>query len=354
MSFNIYNFSMSKKKNNEMLSFISGSLAETYKSGISINEGLELIIDSISSRPYKESLRKILSCIRDGQTLSEGCRNFKELYSGFFIGMICIGEESGKLYEVLKGLSLYYERCEFIKKEIINACIYPFFVLICFLLLSFVGIYVIVPDFYDIYASMNIEMPSSGRFLYSLSMNLKENFTLSLISIMCWGILIPFIIFKYFNTVIKGELFIGFQVVKDMFEYLMIIILSIITSCGVNISYCLNYCEDYIDSFYLREKIHNINNNIKNGSTLSEALEYEKIFSQYTMAIIKVKEETGNIESGFNELSYELGKKINKKIKRYIKFIEPLLMLIMSGIIIVFLMVFFMPLFTNLDIGMSL
>ena len=85
MSFNIYNFSMSKKKNNEMLSFISGSLAETYKSGISINEGLELIIDSISSRPYKESLRKILSCIRDGQTLSEGCRNFKELYSGFFI-----------------------------------------------------------------------------------------------------------------------------------------------------------------------------------------------------------------------------------------------------------------------------
>lgn len=345
---------ISKKKNNEMLSFISGSLAEIYKSGISINEGLQLIIDSIYSKDYKTSLRKVLSCVKNGDSLSDGFRASKELYSGFFIGMICIGEESGKLYEVLKGLSIYYERCEFIKKEITNACIYPAFVFVSFILLGFIGLYVIVPDFCEIYKSMNIEIPPSGKVLYFLSMILKENFILSLISIICWAVFIPFIIFKYLSSIVKGEFFIRFQIVKDMFEYLMIIILSIITSCGINISYCLNYCEDYIDSLYLREKIHNINNNIRSGSTLSEALEYENIFSNYTMAIIRVKEESGNIESAFEELSVELGTKINKKIKRYIKFIEPILMLILSVIIVIFLIVFFMPLFTNLNMGIRL
>lgn len=345
---------ISKKKNNEILSLISGSLAEIYKSGISINEGLQLIINSIYSKDYKASLKKVLSCVKNGNTLSDGFKNSKELYSGFFIGMICIGEESGKLYEVLKGLSIYYERCEFIKREITNACIYPSFVFASFIALGFIALYVIVPDFCEIYKSMNIELPPSGKFLYSLSMILKENLILSLISIICWGVFIPFILFKYFNSIVKAEFFIRFQIVKDTFEYLMIIILSIITSCGINISYCLNYCEDYIDSFYLREKIHNINNNIRKGSTLSEALEYENIFSHYTIAIIKVKEESGNIESAFNELSVDLGKKINKKIKRYIKFIEPILMLILSLIIVIFLIVFFMPLFSNLNVGIRL
>lgn len=342
------------RKSNEQLSLISSSLAETYKAGIPINEGIALIINSACNREYRESLKRILKDIKEGHTLSESCSKYRNLYSKFFTGMIAIGENSGKLYEVLRGLSIYYERCEFIKKEFMSAGIYPLFILTCLGALMLLGVNVIIPDFCDIYTSMNIELPSSCRDLYNLSIAFKNNIIFALCSIVCWGILLPFAVFKYLKCSFKVEILTRIKIVKDMFEYMLIIILAIVTSCGANISYSLSYCEEFIDSNYLRTKIHMINESIKKGSTLTEALESIRICSQYTLAIIKIKEESGNIESGFNELSDVLGKKINNKIKRYLKFIEPMLVLIMSVIIIIFLLVFFMPLFTNLSVGMKI
>ena len=83
----------------------------------------------------------------------------------------------------------------------------------------------------------------------------------------------------------------------------MVLLFSIITSTGINISQALEYCENSMSFDYLRKKIKEINISILKGRTLTEALEKSGIFSKYTLAIIKIREESGTIEEGFKELS---------------------------------------------------
>ena len=57
---NLWNKMILKKVNYEQLSLIAGNLAEIYKDGISISNGLELVIDTTNNKIYKNSLYGVL------------------------------------------------------------------------------------------------------------------------------------------------------------------------------------------------------------------------------------------------------------------------------------------------------
>jgi type IV pilus assembly protein PilC len=334
----------------EQLALIADNLAQLYKNGIPIAAALELVSDISYNKTYKESLLKVLTFIKQGKSLSEGFSQFKTLYPEFFTGIIAIGENTGRLYSVLKGLNVYYSKCVLIKKEIKNASMYPLFVIISMLILSIFFVNNIIPSFCEIYKAMNIELPANCKYIYEFNNNFRESPFISIITITCW-FLILLITLKYFSKKISVDKFIKVSIVKLFFEYIMILFFSIITSSGINISQGLKHCEDSITFIYMKNKIGNINANILGGRTLTEALEKSGIFSKYTLAIIKVNEEGGTIEEGFKGLAVDLEYSLSERIKKYLSFISPMFVVIMAGVIVMFLTGFVLPLFNNLKNG---
>ena len=339
-----------QKVNEEQLSLIAGNLAQIYKDGIPITTALELVYDSLSNKAYKNSLTKILSYIRQGKSLSDGFKDFKELYPLFFIGIISIGENTGKLYEVLKGLNTFYDKLLSIKREIKNASAYPIFIFVSMIILSIFLLNKVIPSFCEIYKSMNIELPANCRFLYDMNNAIKNKPFLSAITIISWTSIL-LLILRYFSDKISIEKFTKINVVKSFFEYIMVLLFSIITSTGINISQALEYCEESISFIYLKKKIKEINKSILRGKTLTESLEKSGVFSKYTLAIVKIREESGTIEEGFKELSINLEYKLSQQIKKYLKWISPIFIFIMAAFIVIFLLAFVLPLFDNLKSG---
>jgi len=338
------------KVNEEQLSLIASNLAQIYKDGIPITTALELVADTLPNKTYKNNLLKVLVLIKQGKSLSEGFVQFKDLYPAFFIGIISIGENTGKLYEVLKGLNVYYDKSLFIKKEIKNASAYPAFVFASMIILIIFLINNVVPNFCEIYKSMNIELPTNCKFLYDINSNLKSNPFLTIITMSSWGVM-SIIVLRYFFKKINIEKFTKINIVKSFFEYIVVLLFSIITSTGINISQALEYCENSMSYDYLRKKIKEINISILKGRTLTEALEKSGLFSKYTLAIIKIREETGTIEEGFKELANNLEDKLFQQIKKYLRLISPIFMFIMAIFIVTFLLGFVLPLFDNLKSG---
>ena len=149
-------------------------MAQIYKDGIPITTALELVADILPNKTYKNSLLKVLVFIKQGKSLSEGFAQFKDLYPEFFIGIISIGENTGKLYEVLKGLNVYYDKSLFIKREIKNASAYPLFVFVSMIILIIFLINKVIPSFCEIYKAMNIELPANCKFLYDINSTFKR------------------------------------------------------------------------------------------------------------------------------------------------------------------------------------
>ena len=354
-SFSFHNITLGllfkSKVNEEQLLLIASNLAQIYKDGIPITTALELVADTLPNKTYRKSMLKVLALIKQGKSLSEGFSQFKELYPEFFIGIIAIGENTGKLYEVLKGLNIYYEKSLFIKKEIKNASAYPIFILVSMIILIIFLVNKVIPSFCEIYKSMNIELPANCKFLYDINSTLKNNPLLTTITMISWG-LISIILIKCLFKKINIERFTKINIVKSFFEYIMVLLFSIITSTVINISQALEFCENSMSYPYLRNKIKEINISILKGSTLTESLDKSGLFSKYTLAIIKIREESGTIEEGFKELSNSLEYKLFEQIKKYLGFISPVFVVIMAIFIVLFLLGFVLPLFDNLKSGM--
>jgi|GEM_PF-963938 len=339
------------KADEQQLALIAGNLAQIYKAGIPLTTALELVADVLHNKTYKDSLVKVLNIIKQGKSLSEGFSEFKDLYPEFFIGIIAIGENTGKLYRVLKGLNVFYDKCFFIKKEIKNASAYPLFILASMIILIIFFLNKIIPNFCEIYKDMNIPLPSNCEFLYNINNTLKRDPVLTTITTISW-VSILVILFKYFAKKINIGMFTKIKIIKSFFEYIMVILFSIITSTGINISQALGYCENSISFDYLKKKIRNINMDILKGRTLTESLAKSGIFSRYTLAIIKTREESGTIEEGFEELAHNLEYQLFEQIKKCLSRISPIFMGIMAAFIVAFMVEILIPLFDNMKSGM--
>lgn len=329
---------------------ISKMLAQLYKDGISINESLDVLKDSIYDKRYKDSIKKINMYTRQGQSLSESFKEFEDLYPSFFTGLIFIGENTGKLYETLNGLSLFYEKYINIISKIKSAFTYPCFILVTFLFLMIFMIDNIMPNFFEIYKSLNIPMPESCMFLYNLDKDFENNFIINsfiMFSVVGLIVLLIYSIFKRFNfSLIKN-----IKIVKNFMEYMTVLIFSIICNTGINISYALSYCKDSVKPNYLNEKINEINNELIKGQSLTEALEESGLLSKYSLAVVRVREKSGSIDDGFKELANSLENNLLKKINKYLARINPACIVLISILIAVFLFNSIIPLFDNLNKG---
>ncbi|OSA97976.1 UNVERIFIED_ORG: type II secretion protein F [Clostridium botulinum] len=340
-----------KKINYNELSLISGSLAQLYKDGIKVNEALNLIKEVTLTKEYKISINDIVKNIENGMTLSDAFNEKKELYPKFFIGIISIGENTGKLYEALNTLKNYYEKRNFINKYIISSLMYPIILIISILALMIFLTLVVIPNFYGIYLSIGITPPFSCEKIYELSNYIKENQLFTFIYFLCWGVFIPFICIKRVMCERGISLLSNFKIFNKFLEYVIIFILSIIVNSGMNISYGLMYCSDSMNFNHIGDKLNKINEGILRGGTLSEAITDTNIFSKYTIAVIRVREESGSIGEALKELSVILEKSLIKRINKCLSLLQPFLIISISILVTVFFIIFIMPLFDSLKIG---
>jgi len=120
-------------------------------------------------------------------------------------------------------------------------------------------------------------------------------------------------------------------------------------NAGVPILRLLQVLESQTESRALREAIAKIIDDIKQGSTLCEAMEkHPKIFSHLYCSMIKAGEVSGNVPSILERLSYiiEHEAKVKSDIKSALRY--PQIVVIALCIAFVILLTFVVPTFVNL------
>ena len=84
-------------------------MSSMLKSGTPILEGLQICGDSMGNSQYRETIAKIVQDVRIGKTMSDSMSKSPKLFSYLITQMIGVGEESGKLSEVLEELAIHFE-----------------------------------------------------------------------------------------------------------------------------------------------------------------------------------------------------------------------------------------------------
>ncbi|MCX5780433.1 MAG: type II secretion system F family protein [Firmicutes bacterium] len=122
------------------------TLAILIKSGLPVLQALQVTEESVDNAIISRAISRACSSIKEGQTITAP---FKE--SGFFEPMVthmfAVGEETGRLEEMLEHLSTYYERELMHAVDYLTAFIEPVLILVVAILIGSVVVATLLPIF---------------------------------------------------------------------------------------------------------------------------------------------------------------------------------------------------------------
>lgn len=340
------------KRNYKSLSLISENLGILYGDGLPIVLAIELLEELPLEKRYKESIKNINARVVKGDSVSKAFKLYPELYPDFFTGLIALGEKSGELSKVLKSLSNYYSKMRKIQSEIISAMIYPIFLFLIMAAITIILIFVILPNLYNAFKSINTDLPLIIEKIYSFRMSFINNPVTTSIYLICYGIIIPGIILKVFIRRSKiSKLSLKLKVVKEFNEYLLILNLSIILNSGIALSSALEHCSNNSDRLVIKNELLRVNKELIIGSELSRALDNNIILSKQSIAMIKIGESGGSLASIVSKLEARMEENVNASINKLLTKIQPACILIMAAGVGGFIFTFILPIFTMMYQG---
>lgn len=331
-------------------SLLCRQLSVLIGAGVGIVEALQLLSEQITNKKLKKAILDVSRLVEEGSSFTAALRKHRDIFPEFIINLVEVGEETGELDLVLRRAADYYEKLAFIKGKVKSASFYPTFVMIIATIIVGGILTFIVPQFESIYKSFGSELPLPTQMLINISNTLRKNFPVF------GGIFIisaVIFIYLYRNNLSFRESVHKFLLripkLGEIFEKSAMArfarTMATLFSSGVPIERALEISAKVVGMIPLEKAIEQAKEDVLEGKTLWFSLERTKKFPKMVIAMVKVGEESGQIDDMLNSIANFYEEEVDRLIEGLISLIEPMLIVILGGIIALILIALYLPIF---------
>ena len=205
----------------------------------------------------------------------------------------------------------------------------------------------VIPNFADMYANFNAELPLPTRILMAFS-----DFMINYWYI-CLGIpaMLVFAFIKYISTD-KGKLKWHTKMTKlPLFGKLILQSsitrfarsLSITSTAGVPMVHALKIIAPSVGNVYIEGKINEMRAGVERGESIALNIKRSGIFPPLVLQMISVGEEAGTLDEMIQEVADYYEREIEYTIEALTAAIEPLMVVVIGSIILVMALGIFLP-----------
>ena len=322
-------------------------------SGVPVLKSLEILENSKLEVNLKLGISDIKDRVFEGEQLYKAMEKNHKIFPVFMCNLIRVGEESGKLTEILKYLGEHYgKECD-LKRRVQNSLIYPTLVMLISIISINLIIFQVLPTFIDMFSQMNIEIPMEIIVI-------KEIFSLKS-QLILYGVIGSLIIGikslknKQHLKISKGinKVLLQIRLVKRCSKIFLSESvtrnLGILLKSGIPISVSFDMICDMYKNTNISQKVFNMQRNICNGSTWICSFKELELFNETQLSLIEIAENTGKLDETLLSISKKIEGEIDYKILKFTKLFEPALIIILATIIGTLIINLFLPLLNMMD-----
>lgn len=339
-----------KKVSKKQLCFFTAELLNLLKTGIPINQSLEIIYKSQRSFSFRRLIECIKLSIENGESLSNTLKKFPDYFDVLYGSIIEAGELSGKLEESLAHLSRHQKRIVELKRRVKKALIYPVTVLCVAILITLALLIFVVPHFESIFANVNSELPTLTRSIIWLSYVVRHDMG----KIAVWIFLIVMMIWlaKQYSK--------RFSHFLEMLPFYIPIIRKIFrlnafanwhqsfastVSAGLPLLEALKISEKTISNKKYQLKLEKVRAEVANGKSLHQALTETEFFPESTIQLITISEQNGKLEETLISIANEYERHLDDAAKQFSSLVEPVITIFIAIIAGVLIIAMYLPIF---------
>lgn len=323
----------------DLLTFTS-ELSVLLSAGLPLDRSLNILSEISENRQMKGVVRSIVESIREGISFSEAIQRHPSTFPRFYVNMIRAGEAGGVLDVVLDKLNEFLESTKELKDHVVSAMIYPAILigtggLSVIMLLTFV-----LPKFSVIFAELGSALPLPTQILLGFSNALQMTWWIIVLVLAALGMYLRGYIRtdrgRYRWDAVKLRL-MG-DVIRKLETARFCRTLGTLLKSGVPLLQSLNNAKDVIGNQAVALPIEAVLKGAKEGKGISTPLSAAHVFPPLALSMIRVGEETGQLDVMLLKVATAYEKSLKEAVKRFVSFLEPVVILIM-GLIIGFIIV---------------
>jgi len=318
-------------------------------SGVDLKTAFELVL--IDQKKSKEG--KIFHEVREqvlkGDSLSAAIRKQTDRFSSYEFYSIQIGEETGKLGEVLKELANFYKSKIAQRRKIISALTYPFIVLTTSLGAVFFMLKFVVPMFADVFTRFGGELPRITAFILDVSNFLDATFWWFIL------IIISLIVFLYssrnklwwrkWSSTILLKTPVAGEIIRKIHLARFSNTMRLLVSTNTPLLQAIQLVQQMATFYPLEESLKATEQHILHGMSLYESLEKYDFYPAKVVQLIKVGEEVNRLDFFFEKIATQLTEEVEYKTSTISTVLEPLIIIFLGLVVGLILIAMYLPMF---------
>ena len=335
-------------KSEELIIFTE-QFSTLISSGLSILDALDGLSEQTENKYFQKVITEIRNDIEQGSSLRNAFAKHSKVFPPIYINLLEVGERSGTLDIVLKGIANYLEREQEIKRKISAAFAYPKFVIsVVTAVVIFLLVY-ILPKFVTIYGQANEKLPEPTIILLNVSHFLTHDYL--------WIIAVTVIIYAGYKLIYatkKGRYYIDkAKVSMPLFGKItklgalsrFVHSFALILRSGIDIVSAIETASKVTDnSFYISE-FNMVKQKIESGESFSEALREHPAFPKIMAQMASVGEKSGKLDDLLDKLGELWDRNIDHQLKNMSAKIEPTMIIILGVIVGFVALAMYLPMF---------
>lgn len=280
----------------------------------------------VFSKKFRNALKEIAIEMKGGKSFSEALQN-QGIFDQIFINMVKAGEEGGVLDVTMKKVANYYESVNRLREQVRSSMAYPMFILGFAVVVVIVISVFILPRLISVFGAT----PTSG--VLGFLMLLNSLFTQR------WYLVVPVVAgigvaLKVFFQTVYGKQVADFfanlvppirKLRQKMANERFARTLGVLVSSGVSLTNALEMAAKASNNLRFIEVISRINEQVKAGSSLKEALKRAGLFPQIIYEMVGTGEETGRLDLVLEKVADFYEEEIMTDTKKLVSLVEPML-----------------------------
>lgn len=319
-----------------------------FSAGVDIKSALELVEEEQKKERDKAVFRSIGQRVMSGDSLSEAIRASGK-FSDYEFYNLRIGEESGRLPEVLNDLAQYYHKKLAQRRQVVNALSYPVIVLLTAIGAIAFMLQVIVPMFQDIFQRFGGELPSLTRMVIAASDGMGRMsgpvlaFVLGIFALSIWQRKATW--YRKFSSQLTLRLPLVGPILSRVYLARTCQSLNLLIGAGLPLVEALELVGKMVRFYPLERALLTIQDGIMKGDALHESLARYPIFPRRLVSLVKVAEEVNQLDLIFGKLAEQYQGEVEHRTSLISSVLEPVLIISIGLFVGIILVAMYLPLF---------
>jgi general secretion pathway protein F len=330
-------FALFSRPRPEDVTVFTGDLALLLRTGVRINEALELLAADSDIGRMRSTAKKVTAAILAGESFADAISHHSTVFPPIYVALVGVGEASGNLVPILEAISGERQRAEALRRHVSDTLRYPAFLLAAAGCVLLFFLLVVLPQFANVFQDFNAKLdPVLATFL-GISNFLRKDTSTVLIALTCLlsiGLLLsrrPAVRTRVIDVASR------FPVVRPVLGYARAALfcrnLGLLLASGVTLPASLRILADMMATSSDISIWTEVVDKVRQGGKLSDALAQTRALPSMAVRTLRLGEDSGQLSMLAGRVADVYDAKLQRSLNRLVGIVGPASIIVISMIV---------------------